>query len=387
MFTKLNPMILSYGLHPGGEIGLAQSIIRSSTLTTARSKAATLRGGSGSLRLLIIGDSNVAGAGSGTSGPFLYVGARSRNFSSRLSGIYKFAQGSLIGAQRVNAQNSFLTFDPRISWVDGSIFNANCLGGDCVTTPNGDVGTIVFTPTESFDRVEIVYLSFPGNSVGSVTADGEAVGTLNGDQALAARSSGVVSLSQRRSTLTIEASDGAGMPILGILTWRSDEPAVLVMQAGWAGGTMAHHVNSSSAITAGNMMGTFNPDLIIVNGLTGNDALLNTNTATWETNMRTLVSKFQATGASFAWITGLNMGLADPEDFPTAPAKSIELNAKIREVCEELNISILDMHDFWEPPTDHISQYYTFDNVHMNYDGNTTYAFEVSRYIEKLLAS
>jgi lysophospholipase L1-like esterase len=385
---------MGIGMRPGqwrrmarsrGRIALAASTIRTATLTRAKTAAAAVRNSTGNMRVMILGDSNVAGAGSGTGGSFLYTNAFKRGFVQRLSSpSYPLSFGSVVGGNKVSPQSTYPAYDPRMVMSGGSImFASNQLGGDSFSGTNGQTGTYVFTPDAPFDRVEIIYLKNPGNASAVVKADGITLTSLVGNGTLATVSTGELSCALSAS-LTIEVGTASlSFVTCGIITWNSTVPSIIVLQAGWAGGTIAQAGATTNAYASANQIDDFRPDLVIVNGLTINDASANTTAANWQTRMESLVTSITASGASVAWASGLNLGLADAP----SPANDLLLNERLRTVCANQNISLLEMHDFWSPVADYEANYYAFDHRHYSYDGGTVYAYQFSRFLESLLVA
>lgn len=333
-------------------------------------------------RVLIYGDSNVAGAGAGTSGSYLYAGAYARHFPSRVNPtLNHVSYQSYMGCQNVNGTVDFRSYDPRFSYTGGvsvwAVGSCASLGGDCLTCTGSQSGVITFNVGKPFDQIEIIYVTASGNSTVTVAAGGNTVTTIIGNQATALRTTGIVNVGSIQTSMTLTFSAANGTPIIGIITRLSTFSGIELLSAGWAGAPIASLISSANPWNALNAFAVLKPDLVIVNGATLNDASAGTTASAWATSANTLIDAIRATGSDIAWATGLNAE-GDASD-----ANSVALNKQLRNTCSERNVPLLEVQESWRPKAIYAPSWY-YDNRHPNYDGYGDIAAKYSAFLDAL---
>ena len=362
---------------------LGYSEIRPGFTRRWRSAVKNVRNQSAYARVLILGDSNVAGAGAGTGGSFNYNGAATRGFPPRLPTSelpYRFS--SFAGGQFVDPTVAFTTFDTRWAFSGGAqIWNpGTVISGSAITCAASTTGVATFMLGQPFDRAEVIFVSASGNSAATVTAasaggGSETLGSIVGNQATAMRSTGALACSTPRDSLAINFASGGGLPISGVITWSNGVKEVHVMAAGWAGGTIANVAQNAQVFYSLPAVAAFNADLVLVNGLTLNDASAGTTTSAWQTSAQTIIDTVRAQGSDIAWITGLNV------ETDASNATNLALNRTLRQVCQLNNVSLLDMHERWRPQAQWApNASYYYNSRHPSYLGYGDYAAMIARF-------
>ena len=359
----------------------------SGNLARVRTQRAAVAAGTDEMRVLILGDSNVAGAGAGTSGSYLYAGARARNWPTRLAEKLASTHGlpsqnaAYIGAQNVNGQQSAQTYDPRFTPGSWAIWASASIGGDGWTISNGTPAGAVWTfaPGETFDEVRIRWISTATNNNCELRANGSGVlATLVGQQGASAaiRDSGWVACPSGSSTITLTTLLAAGFPILSCEVRLSTAPKVRILQAGWAGGKMFDAQQQSLVWHPANMIAGFQPHLIIVAGNTINDANTSTTEANWRTYCNSLITKCKAANADILFTSGLWLKNAAGG----VQTNSETLQTALKDICNTQTIPVLDMHERWKTGAfDTTSAYY--DTLHPSYSGYQDWSDQVANVI------
>ena len=357
-------------------------------LARMRTARAAVAAGTDEFRVLVIGDSNVAGAGAGLSGSFLYTGARARSWPTRLA--QKLADSyalpaqnsAYVGAQNVNAQNSAQTYDPRVTPGPWSIWGSTSIGGDGWTIGGAVApGALwTFAPGEQFDQVRVQWISTSTNNNCELRANGSGViSTLVGQQGTNAtvRDSGWVSCPAGNGNVTLTTLQSGGFPILSVEVRLSTVRKVRILQAGWAGGRMFDLQQSSSAQHPGNMYGTFAPHLTIVAGLTINDANTATTEANWRTQCVNLIARLKSLNTDILFTSGLWLKNAATG----VQTNSEALQLALKDICNAQGVPVLDMHERWKTGAFDTTSGKYFDALHPSFDGYTDWVDQIATVI------
>lgn len=332
----------------------------------------------------LTGDSNIAGAGTGTSGAYNYNDAALFNVAAMTAkqlnamGI-NAVDGAYCGAQKVNAQNSFLGYDPRWKFTGGFyIWNSGGLGGDGITTDAP--GTATFVPGFPFDSFEAVIIRNGGNQTGTYTCDGQPTvyATLVGEGALGHATTGEVNTGGLRSSITINCAANGGYPLVKLRCWNSKVGSVQLIKCGWAGGVLSNFTNTTNPFSCGSEIrdGYLGGDLVIANGLITNDAIGGTNIDTWETGAGLFTDYVRGSGADLAWATSINLdGAADP-----APVNSRALNERLRQFAARRGISLIEM-ELARRPIGNFGAGLYYDTIHNNPAGAIADASTIASFI------
>lgn len=254
-----------------------------------------VRGGLGNAKVLCLGDSLISGSGgSGSTG----YGADSRkfNFVSRVKDLMNSYHvptraDMVLGTGGISG---YTTFDPRYAltnWADNQNLDG-AIGKVFYSSTNG--GTLVFTPTTSWDRVEIFYPAAGSQGTFDVSVGGSSIGTVN-----AAGSTDIAS-STFNATLgihgvTITKTNSNGNYILGIRVWDSTKSEVEIIQAGWSGAVASAFVTNSLPWDALGEITKLAPDLTVI-ALSINDAVAGTSIGTFTSQLQTIITTALASG-------------------------------------------------------------------------------------------
>jgi lysophospholipase L1-like esterase len=353
-----------------------------------RSKRAAVKAGTDEMVVLIAANSNVAGAGAGTGGSFNYIGAKARSWPSqlaeKLSSTYGIpAQNAGFCSTNNIAANgvSYLQYDPRFTLNNVIEGGFGMLGGPATyklskTMPS----SLVFNPGVVFNQVRVQVQGEIRNGNASISVDGTQVGTVTGQTGSftaslvdsgwinCTRGAGVITLAQTRGT------DGGNhqndLPIATIEVRDTTLPAVRIIQAGYAGGTMANFALTTNPYSSANMIASMQPDVIIIAGGTINDSFSATSEASWRTSFGALLDKCVATPASTIWTSGLWLKSANG----TVQAASEVLQVAGRDICTTRGLPILDMHERWKSGAYDTTTGKYFDEKHPTLLGYTDWA-------------
>jgi hypothetical protein len=169
---------------PASSSTASSSDITAFTGGFAKWQAAKARGSANPARFAFIGDSNVAGEGSGTSTRGL-TGAVKTSLARKFAVLGGYQTDSFFGEQNVTFAPSVAlgAYDDRITlgsgWApDSSV--SGIFGGRFLLASGGSSGRLSFAPTGAFNRFRVWYPTLSGlNSSVGVYVDNVLVGTLN----------------------------------------------------------------------------------------------------------------------------------------------------------------------------------------------------------------
>jgi lysophospholipase L1-like esterase len=308
------------GLAPvggGGPTYTSNSVLNNFNLTNTtviRRMIADARAGYARSRLLVVGMSTEAGAGSVSA--TLYGGNnRSKSWPMLLANMFKNAginaNADYIVGGGNKAAAALPTFDTRVAFTNTAESLAVQLWGGPSFQMTASTGQIVFTPTNSFDRIMIASASSGGNSVITAVGNGGATsGTLNTSGA-----AGVVyadnacSAGSTVATLTCGTGGGAFPFLIG--TRDSTKPGLEVINGGW-GGSGTPDWNSAAAWNCNQAFDAIldtNALNCTIFCLDINDAYFGVAPATYRANLNALLAKLQSKGDVIVKISP-NVGLA-----------------------------------------------------------------------------
>lgn len=268
-------------------------------LKNFRKSLAKTRAGLANTKVACLGDSTTQGAGSGTGGTNLVNGSRARAYPARLTSILnKMLDVPVSGDTSfgTGATSSAIDLvDPR--WVSGSswTFGSTTLGGGALLNST-TTSTLSFTPTGSFDRMDIWYFVSAGFGQFTVNVDGGATlltidtaGTNNYTKTTISCAAGTHTINIARN------GTGGNVFIAGITTYNSSQSCVQVSNMGIYGSTTSTWIGSGISWNPLSALGIFAPDLSIIK-LTANDQQQAVAAATAQANIQTLITKAQLSG-------------------------------------------------------------------------------------------
>ena len=229
-------------------------------------RLAQVRAGTGRARIVVAGDSTVAGFGAGNAD----VGNRALSWPTLLAAFFE-ADGIVANTASfwgtAGRQND-AGYDPRLvrgsGWV-ADPFSVTSFGGP-VWYNNSSTEALAFSPMGTFDRADIYTVSNTTQGVMAVDIGGATVATID-----AAGSPGLVktSVSFARGidpTLRIRrdaASGGASVRVVGAVLHDSQRPAVEIYNGGWSGVTAANLNAAANPWDYRAALATIAPDLTL----------------------------------------------------------------------------------------------------------------------------
>lgn len=267
------------------------------SLAKWRAAFSRARAGLAQAKLLVIGDSWVAGSGAANvSG---YAGARAVSFPVKLAAHltaagYPARADGFIGSAN---QAAYSTYDPRITgWTSNTVLNG-ALGGTWSTTTASAV--LAITPAGQWDRAQILYAASNSAQVqGSFSPSIDAGGALTtifanvapaiGNYVAIAGAPGVHTLNLTKGNTTINN-------ILGVRFWNTTAPDIEIIQMGRPGGVAADLSVAVQPWDSLNELIYVAPDLTYIE-CTINDWVAATSTATYTTQIQALITAAKLSG-------------------------------------------------------------------------------------------
>lgn len=271
--------------------------------------------GTGRARLLVAGDSTVAGAG-GNASTSLWTGAWNKSWSFRLAAALSVrgiptSTDSITTSQNIST-GTYPAFDPRVA-LSGTTLPAplsagatgNGLGGASlwqIAYGTGN-GKLAFTPTSQWDTA-FVYTPRTPSLSGTLTwdVDGGSTGSLlqTGANLLVLSNGGVLSPALGIHTLNFTNVTPSTTAFLSAaICYDSTKPAVDVINAGCSsllvGSTTIGLARNDSPYASSSAIGYIAPDLTII-CCTINDANAATNPATYASAMQIVITTAKVSG-------------------------------------------------------------------------------------------
>jgi lysophospholipase L1-like esterase len=289
-----------------------------------------VKAGTGSGKVVLIGDRTTAGYGAaGTAGS--YTNTQQVAPPAQLRRLLN-AHGipadaaNLMSDSNVNTQNGVAinTYDPRVAPASWTLPANNGLCGGSLNTSGATV--FAFTPVTAFDTIDVFYGTTGGGGTFTVDVDGGAsLGTINCN---AAGDLKVQTLTCALGTHTINVTRASGTAYLfGICCRNSTVSRVYVQQCAHAGGGASTFATSFSPFGYSNIVADLDADLTIIN-LGINDWIAGTSQSTFSTNLQTIITNAKTTG---------DVILCTP--FPSSTATSMATQSGLVDVINSLAAS------------------------------------------------
>ncbi|KQO13295.1 hypothetical protein ASF09_03330 [Sphingomonas sp. Leaf242] len=243
------------------------------------------------------GDSKTVGAGAGTGAKFT-VNAFGSSRPSRLAVLLGQSglptrTNSWFGAAGMSTIADVLAYDPRRSGFTGWSGGVNSLGGASLATANTNPAT--FTPTVPIDRASIFYVQRPGQGIFTVTKGGETF-TINSQNATSALIRSEITFATKdASPISITRTSGGYVEIAGTVAWDSATPGIEISNFAVYGVVSGFQADASSPWTPLNALGTYAPDLSVIN-LWTNDLGTGVTQAAAIASYQAIISKAKLTG-------------------------------------------------------------------------------------------
>lgn len=221
-----------------------------------RAKIEAARAGVAPLLITMLGDSNTAGTGAGTSTAGM-VGAQRWSVGAQLADILDrtfmpTSNDAFFGDQ--NAGDTGVTlqqFDPRFSAFGAgwSLISGPTMGRRMFQGASGGAGALTFTPRKPWNRVRLLAGSATFSATTTnVKAGGTTIGNFNTNTAGANAlkdetfSTGAAAAVQ---AFSLDGVSGGTLSLCGAIFWDSDNPGCVIVPGGWCGG-FASNLNAST---------------------------------------------------------------------------------------------------------------------------------------------
>jgi lysophospholipase L1-like esterase len=278
------------------------SNLKSANLPYWRRAIAKVRTASGRGKVVIIGDSTTAGAGSGSSGTSLMVGAAANAWPKKLAAIpnspVPFLSNSWWATQGCYGASGVTlpTYDPRVALGANWAPNLTTLGGQLIRYATGAVNNLSFTPTGAFDTIVVYFVKNNSNGSATVNVDGGAsLGTLNTNNASLVLGSQSFTCTKGTHTINIVPNNDNQLFILGIQTYDSTSPAIDILSTSSYGALASTFTANVNVYDPRPVLRFLAPDLTII-CLTINDSNNGTALATYLANVQLLITDGKLSG-------------------------------------------------------------------------------------------
>lgn len=359
------------------DVALANSIsvdARASALQKWSAALGKLRGGTVSnVKVLFVGDSVMAGAYSGTG---TYTNAKVKSwptqFASLLTDAGILAQESSFLS--TNTGGYYAGYDPRLSPGGGWTGAFESLGGN-IWYNNSTTAALAFTPTQAFDRIEIIYPSYPGN--GSMTVDVDGGATLATIDLNAAASVVIQTVNCTLGTHTVNLKRVAGdVLVYGVICYNSTAPKVSIVNAGLDGVT-ALRVSSPGAggpiHGPPGVLSSLGQALTVISiGI--NDLQVGTSASTFQGYLDTIVAAAQTSGSVI-------LQSPIPYNHGNYGSFGVPYNEAMRTVAKNRNCLFVDTVARWGTYANANGLGMMHDNLHPSVGGLAAQAVATSRVV------
>lgn len=246
-----------------GAGGAADPTVATGSL--AKWAAAKARGAANPARLAFVGDSNVAGQGTGT-GTNGLTGAAATCMARKFATLAGFQIESFFGEQNVlGAGGTVVGYDPRIALGSGWAGDTapNLFGGRFMKSAAAPSGRLTFSPASAFSKFRIWHpISSVGNTATTVYVDGVLVDTFSeaGSNAFASKDYAVSA-----GTHVIGVGGGAtGNVFVAGIEATDGSSAPVMLAGGWSGAKVADINGAADPWSYRNSLVAMAPDFTIV---------------------------------------------------------------------------------------------------------------------------
>lgn len=265
-----------------------------------RAAVGNVRGAVSRGKLVFMGDSTTAGYGAGTGGTGMLNAARARCFPVRTAqildrGFVETNADTIWGSQNYDSLVTYNAYDPRVVLGTGwSMAGGGTLGDNFFRFTGGATGTLAFTPTLSFDKIEVWYYRASGQGSFTVNVDGGAsLGTVDTDGATGFVST-TLTCSAATHTINLNAQADGDIYIGGVVPYLSTETGIDVIVAGWSG-AFAATMDDAGAFGPLTALRALAPACTVIN-LTINDSNAGTDLAAYTAAMELIIAAAQESG-------------------------------------------------------------------------------------------
>ena len=252
-------------------------------------------------RILCIGDSTTAGAGSGTSTTGC-AGAFAKSWPSQLAtsltakGI-RASNKSFAGDQAITPQVTYPQYDhrcapaPGVGWTFNTL---NSLGGNAAYFQGGGAG--VFSLTETCTNFTVFYARGFSSGTCTVSVDGGAsLGTISAIGGNDVTSTSFVAGPLGSHVIQINASNNGNFVVVAIVCWDATNTGIDIVQAGAFGVSSSFFAAAANPWNALNAIGYIAPDLTVIQ-LGINDITGSVSASAYARNLTTIAAVAKVSG-------------------------------------------------------------------------------------------
>lgn len=358
-----NPYALT---NPPDSKSLYPSISILSQFQLKKSRAAFANHLASGQRLVIafIGDSTMMGAsangGAANDRPFCMPDLIAQNFAALG---YQTNSNNLFGDNNSSPGGATFPADSRVTmgvgWTVGTA-QLSIGGNGFVNSSNSNKFSVAFAT--AFDTIEVWYQTNPGYGLMDIAVDGGAkIGASVDCNAVAS-----ITKTTRTTTLGIhtvdifkDVADATVNRFFAINCYNSAAPEIECWSWGISGSKSADWIGTGSYLTMGSRIPLMLPApnlYVIMAGI--NDALVPTATATYTTQLQTLITMCQAAGGDVILATGIPYA---PANEPNQPA----LNTALYTLAQTNNLPFIDLFSRWQSQA--LAALLSFYNAPANY--------------------
>jgi hypothetical protein len=259
--------------------------------------AAKARGAAAPARFLMLGDSNIAGQGSGT-GTAGAQGGFAASMASQFAAAAGFKAQSLHGDQNITLiPLAYPLYDPRVTlgagWAPDTGVDV-IIGGRFFKANAGTTGTFKLAPVGNVTKFRLWYPTAVGINTGvQVYIDGALVDTFSQDAAasLQHRDYAVASATHY---IEVKAGAGGGAAFVQAIEVWDSSGAPLLLQGGYCGALVANLNDTSNPWSSRNQLASMAPDYAVIY-CTINDANSGTALNTYVAALLSLIATAAAT--------------------------------------------------------------------------------------------
>lgn len=320
-------------------VSLTDSTI-ANNLNKARAALGKVRNGTGNMKILVLGDSEVKGYGAGGS-PGYQAGAQSKNYVQKLASLLNlyFAptrSDSWLGATTVSGSSNFDSRMTFTNWTESTAIVA--IGNTYTSATNG--GVLAFAAAKPCDNCTVYFAGNPGQGTFKVDVDsGASLGTVSGNIAQAFGSQSF-SFALGTHVINLTKLDATTSHVLGLRTWNSTVSEIEVIQAGWQSAPASSFAANSAAWEPLNEIAGIAPDVTLIH-ITVNDSIAATPLSSFIASLTAVVTAARLSG-DVVLSTGAPFTIAtQPLEFQRAYVIAV------KNLASSLNIPFVDFFSRW----------------------------------------
>ena len=260
-----------------------------------------VKGGTASCDVACIGDSRTFGVGSGGA---YWTAAKTQSYPRQLAGLLATAAGigaaemSMMGDGRTNNLTTLQSAETRLVLGSGWVVYADDSFAGFMLANSTTTTACAFTPTQTFDTIEIYDMVWSGAAEWTVDVDGgAALATVGYGNPLRLRKT-TVTCSRGTHTVNIKRTGtGAMVVVCAIIVRDSQTPRAHIHNMGASGSQASFWNKSTNVNNPLNAIGALAPKLSII-ALGTNEYINGAPPATFKSNMGPIIQKCQQSGSA-----------------------------------------------------------------------------------------